>query len=41
MLDAQKKPRPAKLARSRVCSVAAAMLLRELVKELGTSVVSD
>ena len=34
LLDAEKKTRPVKLARSRVCSKAAAMLFRELVKEL-------
>lgn len=34
LLDAEKKTRPVKLARSRVCSKAAAILFRELVKEL-------
>jgi transposase len=34
MLDAEKKSRPVKLARSRVCSKAAGMLFRELVKEI-------
>jgi len=34
LLDAEKKKCPAKLARSRVCSRAAALLFRELVKEL-------
>lgn len=35
LLDAEKKTRPVKLARSRVCSKAAELLFRELVKELG------
>lgn len=37
LLDAEKKTRPVKLARSRVCSKAAALLFRELVKELSSS----
>lgn len=36
LLDTEKKQRPIKLARSRVCSKAAEMLFRELVKELQT-----
>jgi transposase len=34
LLDAEKKTRPVKLARSRVCSKAASLLFQELVKEL-------
>lgn len=34
LLDAEKKTRPVKLARSRVCSKAALLLFRELVKEI-------
>jgi hypothetical protein len=34
LLDAEKKTRPVKLARSRVASKAANLLFRELVKEL-------
>lgn len=34
LLDLEKKTRPVKLARSRVCSKAAAILFRELVKEI-------
>ena len=34
LLDVEKKTRPVKLARSRVCSKAASLLFRELVKEI-------
>jgi hypothetical protein len=34
LLDAEKKVKPVKLARSRVCAYAADLLFRELVKEL-------
>ncbi len=34
LLDTEKKTRPVKLARSRVCSKAAAMLFALLVKEI-------